>query len=167
VKADYFGLHFLKAIDLAAEVDITVIGSRLLGNLVGAGEEDLTAESWEVWTRDGTVAASSASEESEWTRRRLPGPVKSQKIGEGPYWRHTFQLVPISNDDTLLATDEEEADGVADDGDGDAGVFKQKRQLPSSSAPEQQKVGSIKLVSRDRKSQRIRVCGWQIDDWVI
>lgn len=173
IKGDYFGLDFLRPQDLS---EMTVVGSRLLGNLVGAGEEDLTAESWEVWSRPDSLvgAESSSTEEVEWIRRRLAGPVVSTKLGEGPFWRHTFQLAPLAIGDAIggtLGAEFGEEDGAGDDAD--AGVFKvkprQKRAagLGSTSADGTQKVGGIKFISRDRKSQRIRVCGWQIGEWVL
>lgn len=186
VKGDYFGLNFLQPISLEGK-SVTLTGSKLLGNLVGAGEEDLTAESWEVWTKAGSIGgqrsrngasgAEEASRETDWIRRKLQKPIDSQKIGEGPFWRHTFTLSPLPLESGSLSADETEDGALEGDEhnnlDDDGGLFKvraRKRQLESSSAgtPDSgREVGSIKLVSRDRKSQRVRVCGWQIGDWVI
>lgn len=62
---DYIGLRFYQARDVRV---ISIIGSKMLGNIVGQGEEDLTAESWEVWTLLDSQSGRTPEEEEEWVR---------------------------------------------------------------------------------------------------
>jgi hypothetical protein len=49
LKDDYFGLWFLG--DEGRNIKkMSIFGFQNLKNIVGRGEEDLTAESWEIWT---------------------------------------------------------------------------------------------------------------------
>ena len=211
-KGAFFGLNLLGPKRVRS---ITLTASVNLGNIVGRGQEDLTAESWEVWTKDVPDARSGIdiSEASIWTRRALKGGVSSTRIGDSALYEHSFVLTPsasayqdLNQADSGVEEDDRlkrQADGLEDDDDmeeddqilrkrsfddnDDAGSeeeeeeddsieqdIKVKPRGPRALVPVDQediqegsKIEGIRFISRDRKSQPIRVCGFDIDGWVI
>ena len=207
LKDDYFGLRFIEPLELDDETELYVLGSKVLGNIVGLGEQDYTAESWEVWTQAASSPSSSENRfaAGPWTRRKLVKPVQSARFGDSIYWKHAFQ---ISSDTSVAASTEEEEEEEAAEGNIEEAKVLKKRAMPDSDEDgsddegdalevneqrivkrsvvanrrkavlvgeaarpvqnrENARIRALKLVSRDRKNQRIRVCGWQIDDWII
>lgn len=218
LKGDYFGLRFIAPLQVE---EVGMYGSRALGNIVGQGEEDLTAESWEVYT----LAPHLPGEREVWTRRRLQSPAiknPAPDIG-GAHWHIQFFLEPLSwatsssrrNADESASDDlngdtapnvlrkrtvpQEEDQGergvqqhrlaaiqeqgaridLVKDGQEESEGLLGKRQHPADGLlglpadgtestnlnldPPDHILG-IKLVSRDRKGQTVRVCGWEIED---
>lgn len=193
-KNTFFGLQFLKARPVRT---ITLFGSHNLGNIVGKGLEDLTAESWEIWTHG--QLASPFKPPTDWTRRALDGKVQSSSIGDSNLYAHHFSLTSIagweseqkselSNDDLNGSgnqdgsaagrdpivegdsTDEQvlrkrqifdEADGAAQEASDSGGITK------GTEVAEMPEIQGIRIVSRDRKGQAVRICGFDIDGWIV
>ena len=68
LKDDHFGLRFFMPRDVK---QVGMVGSKILGNIIGEGEEDLTAESWEVWTLNGDSVENLIANEEVWVSRML------------------------------------------------------------------------------------------------
>lgn len=115
VKGDFAGLLLLEPRDLR---QVRILGSASFSNLVGLGEEDLTAESWEIWTLpydevDGPETASSSSArasgqaisasfnaaDDRWVRRGFTDHAVSVPIGSTGYFEVTVTLTPYSHSD--------------------------------------------------------------------
>lgn len=221
-KGSYFGLNLLSPKRVQ---NIKIVASSNLGNVVGKGQEDLTAESWEVWTKDvpADLEADADLAPSTWSRRAIRGKVKSMRIGESTLYEHSFTLSPnaaayqpVKNGNPdfeeeggrgTSGEDEEEEEGVDqvlrkrafNDGDGEAeaeaggaGTSRQEieveqteRDLSTTSKTPQAKapralqpmdlddiqkgtrIEGIRFISRDRKSQPVRICGFDLDGWAI
>lgn len=203
-KAAYFGLNLLgpkrvRSVKITASVN--------LGNIVGRGQEDLTAESWEVWTKDVPEATRSGidiSDASIWTRRALKGTVTTTRIGDSALYEHSFVLTPgtsayqdqgqpdsDTDDESRLGRQPEGLDDEVEEVDQilrkraleDETYEEENTEQPGISVKgrppralvpvdmddiqEGSKIEGIRFISRDRKSQPIRVCGFEIDGWVI
>lgn len=202
-KGAFFGLSFLGP---RPAHNVKMIGSANLGNIVGRGQEDLTAESWEVWTKqdEGDRKDREPREEkSEWSRRALKGKVLSTRIGDSSLYVHSFALAPLvatqsplqaSNDKYVEArsnsdiAEQDEQSEVADqilrkremplrekelhDTIADDIYDRSKDPLPLESTdmsglPGAAPLTGIRFISRDRKSQPVRFCGFDIDGWIV
>lgn len=188
---------------------IKIIGSANLGNIVGRGQEDLTAESWEVWTKqdeiDQETDLNAGKAKGDWSRRALSGKVESVKIGDSTLYTHTFALAPAASYESVTqpGTGEVDEDTTRsnrlnpeeneDESDGDDQILRKRapgtveadEDIPEngegfgSKTPRalepmdveallaNEPITGIRFISRDRKSQPIRFCGFDIDGWVI
>lgn len=113
-KGDFFGLYFTLPRHILGQV--TVYGSEIFGNIVGANQEDLTAESWDVETLAATAAnqhdLDTERAEPMWIKRTLENVPTIKRLSEGAqYWRVSFTLQPLRTEDAadmqLLAEEPE------------------------------------------------------------
>lgn len=193
-KGSYFGLNLLGS---RLVRNIKVIGSANLGNLVGRGQEDLTAESWEVWTKqddEEDLTSDDDEAKSGWSRRALRNKVSSVRIGDSSLYVHSFALAAASQDGDG-ATDEQRLvrQPIEEDEDEEDGQILRKRELvveepdqvieaegeDKTQAPrsfetvdvsalsDSEATVGVRFISRDRKSQPIKVCGFDIDGWIV
>lgn len=204
-KGSFFGLNFLGSKPVHI---VKVIGSANLGNIVGKGQEDLTAESWEVWTKqdddEDTLDSDTREDKNEWSRRALRGKVISVRIGDSPLYVHSIALAPLVNYHTSVpAGNRENVHGQSsgqtvengDESEEDEQILRKRdlhieeaesdeathdetnddREKPlraleptdTSILSEAAPVTGIRFISRDRKSQPVKFCGFDIDGWIV
>lgn len=204
-KGSYFGLNLLAPKRVRS---IKLTASLNLGNIVARGQEDLTAESWEIWTKDvpDLKAGIESSDVSVWTRRALRGRVISTRIGDSALYEHSLVLAPTASgyrsivdadaalesnvdgqleiladiddeeDDQILrkralnqlsdVEDEDESQNIEEAG---STIVKPRALMPvdQEDIEEGTKIEGIRFISRDHKSQPVRICGFDIDGWIV